>query len=267
MPRLRRPDGAELEWRIEGDHGPLVVVAAMALHPPAPCRAIVRELAADHRVITYDLRGTGGSSRVGPYEIATDALDLAAVVEAAGGDALAVALGDGALRAVRAAVHRPGAIHTVAISGEVPLGPVHGSSSREALANSPAVLEAMLKLLETDYRTGLRSILTSGGDSEWHRLALRDRLDDTAGYCPPEVAVPRMRSWIRTDSLEQARSLGDRLWYLHFPGNAWFRGSLDAIRHELPDARFEAVSEGVISRPEENALAIRRILAGRRAAA
>jgi hypothetical protein len=57
------------------------------------------------------------------------------------------------------------------------------------------------------------------------------------------------------------------VWYLHFPSNAWFRGSLDAIRHDLPDARFEAVSEGVISRAEENALAIRRILAARQAAA
>jgi pimeloyl-ACP methyl ester carboxylesterase len=130
MARLRRPDGAELEWSIEGDDGPLVAIAAMALHPPASCRAILRELAADHRVLTYDLRGTGESSRVAPYDIETDAADLAAVVEAAGGDALAIALGDGAPRAVRAAAERPDVIHTVVISGEVP--PRSGRRNRGA---------------------------------------------------------------------------------------------------------------------------------------
>jgi pimeloyl-ACP methyl ester carboxylesterase len=267
MPLLRRPDEAELEWRIDGDDGPLVAIATMALHPPAPCRGIVGELAVDHRVLTYDLRGTGGSSRTGPYDMQTDAADLAGAVEAAGGDALAIGLGDGAPRAVRAAADRPDLIHTVVISGELPLGPMRGPEGQEALANSPAVLDAMLELLEADYRTGLRSILTSGGDSEWQRLALRDRLDAIEAHCPSEVAVPRMRAWINDDSLEEGRSLGDRLWYLHYPGNAWFRATLDGIRQHLPDARFEAVSEGVISRPEENAAAIRSILASRRAAA
>ena len=42
---------------------------------------------------------------------------------------------------------------------------------------------------------------------------------------------------------------------------------LPEVRRSLPEARFEEVQEGVISRPEENAAAIRRILAARRAAA
>jgi hypothetical protein len=76
-----------------------------------------------------------------------------------------------------------------------------------------------------------------------------------------------MRAWVRDDSSAQGRALGARLWYLHYPGNAWFQGALEAIRRELPEARFEAVSNGVLSRPEENAAAIRAILAERRAAA
>ncbi|MBD0282318.1 MAG: hypothetical protein ICV69_09020 [Thermoleophilaceae bacterium] len=95
MPRVERPDVAEIEFRTQGDEGPLLAIALMALHPPDTCRGLVRELEADHRVLTYDLRGTGGSNRVGPYDIETDAADLAAVVEQAGGDALLVALGDG----------------------------------------------------------------------------------------------------------------------------------------------------------------------------
>jgi pimeloyl-ACP methyl ester carboxylesterase len=267
MPRLRRPDGAELEWWVQGEDGPLVAVALMALHPPAACTALVDDLASDHRVLGYDLRGTGASSRTPPYDLQTDAADLAAVIEEAGGDALVVALGDGARRAVRAAAERPDLIHTVAISGELPLGRVGHGGSREALANSPAVLDALVGLLSTDYRTGLRTMLTSSGEEAWHELALRRRLDAIEEHSPAEVSVPRIRSWTEDDCRAEGRALGDRLWYLHYPGNAWFQGSLDIVRRSLPEAKLEPVSEGVISSPAENAMVIRRILATRRAPA
>jgi pimeloyl-ACP methyl ester carboxylesterase len=267
MPRLRRPDGVEIKWRLDGRQGPLVAVVLMALQPPAVCRRLVEELASDHRVLTYDVRGTGRSSHGGSYDIETDAADLAAVVGEVGGGALAIATGDGACRAVRAAAERPDLIHTVVISGELPLGRVTGGGRGEALADSPAVLEALLELLEVDYRTGLRTMFTSSGDNEWHESALRDRLSATEAYCPPKAGVPRMRAWVHDDSSEYGRALGDRLWYLHYPGNAWFKGSLEAVRRQLPRARFREVPDGVISRPEENAKAIRGILAARRAAA
>jgi pimeloyl-ACP methyl ester carboxylesterase len=267
MPRLLRPDGAEIEWRMEGTDGPLVAVALMGLHPPATCLRLSADLAEDHRVLGYDLRGTGGSSRIGPYDIETDAADLAALVEEAGGDALVVALGDGARRAVRAAAEHPDLIHTVVISGELPLGRIGGGGSREALANSPAVLDALLGLVATDYRAGLRTMFTSSGEDDWHDTALRERLDQVEAHCPPEVGVSRLRSWIEDDSRMQGRALDDRLVYLHYPGNAWFQGSLQIVGQSLPEARLVPVSEGVISSPAENARAIRRILAARRAAA
>jgi pimeloyl-ACP methyl ester carboxylesterase len=267
MPRVRRPDGAEIEWWVQGEDGPLVAIALMAFHPRVVCGPLASELAPDHRVLGYHLRGTGGSSRRGPYDIETDAADLAAVIEEAGGDALVVALGDGARRAVRAAAERPDLIHTVVISGELPLGRIGGGGSQDALANSPAVLDALLGLLATDYRAGLRTMFTASGEDSWHETALRDRLDVVEAHCPREVGVERLRAWIDDDSRAQGRELGDRLWYLHYPGNAWFQGSLEIVRQSLPDARVEAVSEGVISSPRENAAAIRRILAARRAAA
>jgi pimeloyl-ACP methyl ester carboxylesterase len=267
MPRLRRPDGAEIEWWVSGADGPLVAIALMAVHPPQVCQPLVDRLAADHRVLGYHLRGTGTSSRVGPYDIETDAADFAAVVEAAGGDALAVALGDGARRTVRAAAEHPELVHTVAVSGEFPLGRIGEVGSDEALANSPAVLSALLGLLETDYRSGLRTMMASSGESDWHEEAVRERLDAIEAHSPPEVGVPRMRSWIYDDSHGEGRALGDRLWYLHYPGNAWFQGSLEIVRRSLPEARLAAVPDGVISRPEENADAIREILAARGAAA
>jgi pimeloyl-ACP methyl ester carboxylesterase len=265
VPRVNRPDGAEIEFRLEGDQGPLVAIARTAFHPPAVCKGIVEELAPDYRVLTYDLRGTGASSRAGPYDIETDTGDLAAVLEQAGGDALAIGLGDGSRRVVRVAADRPDLIHTVVVSGELPLGPIADTGQREALADSRVVLDTLLGLLETDYRTGLRSMLTSGED--WERAELRARLDEIESHCPREAGIERLRAWTRDDSLEYARALGDRLWYLHYPGNSWFQGSLEAIRRGLPDARFEAVPDGVISRPRENATVIRGILAGRRTAA
>jgi pimeloyl-ACP methyl ester carboxylesterase len=267
MPRLRRPDGAELEWWIEGHEGPLVALAMMAFHPTLACQGIAAELARDHRVLRYDLRGTGGSTRTPPYGIDTDAADLAALVEEAAGDALVVALGDGARRGVRAAAERPDLIHTVVISGELPLGRIGGGGSRDALANSPAVLDALLGMLESDYRTGLRTMLATSGEGEWHEAALRARLDQIEAHTPSEVGVPRLRSWIEDESRAQGLALGARLWYLHYPGNVWFQGSLEIVRRSLPEARFEAVSEGVISSPVENADMIRRILAAHRTAA
>src|ERR687895_1486597 len=156
MPPLRRPDGAELEWWTEGHDGPLVAIATMAFHPPLACDGIARELARDHRVLRYDLRGTGASTLTPPYDIETDAADLAALVEEAGGDALVIALGDGARRAVRAAAERPDLVHTVVISGEMPLGRIGGARGGDALAHSPAVLDALLGMIESDYRTGRR---------------------------------------------------------------------------------------------------------------
>src|ERR671914_1186340 len=267
MPRLRRPDGAELEWWIEGHDGPLVAIATMAFHPPLACDGIARELARDHRVLRYDLRGTGASSLTPPYDIETDAADLAALVEEAGGDALVVALGDGARRAVRAAAARPDLIHTVVVSGEFPLGRIGGPGSQDALANSPAVLDALLGMLATDYRAGLRTMMASSGEDDWHERAMRERLDAIEAPSPQEVGVPRMRSWVEDESRSEGQALGDRLWYLHYPGNAWFQGSLEIVRRSLPEAQAEAVPDGVINRPEENARVIRRILATRRAAA
>ncbi len=267
MPRLRTSDGAEIEWWVDGEEGSLVAIALMALHPPLVCRRIAEDLASDHRVLGYHLRGTGLSSRAGPYDIETDAADLAAVVEEAGGDALVIALGDGARRSVKAAAARPDLIHTVVVSGEFPLGRIGGPGSQDALANSPAVLDALLGLLATDYRTGLRTMMASSGEDDWHEKALRDRLDAIEAHCPQASGVPRMVSWVEDESRSEGQALGDRLWYLHYPGNAWFQGSLEIVRRSLPEAQLEAVSDGVISRPAENATVIRRILAARRAAA
>ena len=75
MPTLERPDGVEIAWESEGE-GPLVVVANQFFSHRDVFGALIDELATDHTVVWYDARGTGASTRRGPYDMQTDVDDL-----------------------------------------------------------------------------------------------------------------------------------------------------------------------------------------------
>src|ERR687887_227766 len=98
MPRIERPDGAEIHWTERGS-GPLIVLAPYTSFHPSVYDGIAADLAADHRVVRYDDRGFGASSRRGPHDMETGAADLASVIEAAGGPAVLIGVAD--------APHRP----------------------------------------------------------------------------------------------------------------------------------------------------------------
>jgi pimeloyl-ACP methyl ester carboxylesterase len=264
MARLTRPDGAEIHWEEKGA-GPLLALVGLSYQYPELLEPFLAELAPDHRVVRYDRRGSGRSSRRGPYDMETDVADLEALLEAAGGGATAFSLGDGSRTAVRLAAARPDLVQAVVTSGDQPFGRTPPGDS-EGLADSPAVLDALLALIESDYRAGLRTMFETGGwvlDEE----ALRERLDLTADYSPKECTIARLRAWIHDDSVEQARALGDRLWILYYGSNAWFEGGLEQSRRALPDAQFVEVPDGPMNRPPENAEQVRRIVAAARSAA
>jgi len=84
MPRLERPNGIELHWEERGE-GPLVVLAPYWSGNPGVYEALLSDLARDHRVVTWDARGTGQSTPAGPYDMATDCSDLEEVLDRAGG--------------------------------------------------------------------------------------------------------------------------------------------------------------------------------------
>src|SRR5215212_954872 len=120
MPEARTDDGIALHWEERGVPDGRLLVASMHFNaPPSVFEGLWADLARDHRLITYDLRGTGESSREGPYEMERDAADLVAIIEAVGGGpATVVAFGDGANRAVRAAALRPDLVsHVVGPAG------------------------------------------------------------------------------------------------------------------------------------------------------
>jgi pimeloyl-ACP methyl ester carboxylesterase len=256
MPQLDRPDGTEIHWEETGD-GPGVLIANILYGHPGMMAGLARDLSADHRVITYDLRGTGGSSHRGPYDSVVDAIDLEAVLERTGGVAVAVTVGDAALRAARVAAARPDLLGTVVESGTSLLAVAARRS--EALSASSSVLDALVTLLENDYRAAIRSIV-EGANPQLTEDEVRERVQRAAAHCPQEAALGRMRAWIRDDATEAARALGDRLWILDHPGNPWFPPELVKRMPELlPDARHQTLADGAMSRPDLTAAVVRDI--------
>jgi pimeloyl-ACP methyl ester carboxylesterase len=257
MPTLTRPDGTRIHWEERGS-GPLVVLASHFFAYPEAFDDLIADLTADHRVITYDTRGTGKSTREGPYDVPTDAADLGALIEEAGGPAVVIGMGDGANRGVKLAVARPDLVEAVVTPGGNPIGR-RAAEVTDALVDSPSVLDALLGMIDTDYRSALRTIV-SGGNPQMDEDEKRERVDRVVEYTPQEVGAARLRAWIDDRVLEGSRAIGGKLWILTFGSNEWFPdAAMDKTRELIPEAHIEAVEDGPVSRPDITANAIRRI--------
>lgn len=265
MPTVERPDGVQIHWDERGE-GPLVVIAGYWSMFPPVFDPLVGELTPDHRVVLYDDRGTGRSTRQGPYDLETSSEDLAAVVEAAGGPAVVVSTADGANRAVRALVRHPELIDGIVGVGGAPVGR-HAFVDSDAMAASDTVVGALMSQVETDYRGALRGILTAT-NTQMSEDELRERVAAQAEHCPQEPAIERMRAWIADEPLEHARAAGDRLWVgvAENLGGGWFPAGAELAKrvHEsLPDAQIVELDDGFVSRPDQTAAIVRRVIARR----
>jgi pimeloyl-ACP methyl ester carboxylesterase len=261
MPRLQRPDGVELHWETRGT-GPAVVIAphwAGDLRLVEPLR---QELAPDHRVVLYHPRGTGDSTRRGPYDLATDAADLVAVVEAAGSGAVVVGNADAANRAIHAAGRPGGAIDAVLVHNYFVRG-VPQAGAPGGMAESPSVLQALLQMLETGYRAAVHTLMSST-NPDFSEEQVQRRVEEVMAFSDHDAGVGRLRAWIgdRT-ALEVAAGLGERLWWLVTPTNPWFPPDLaPRLRELLPQAQVELLEEGPFNRPDLTAAVVRRITGG-----
>jgi pimeloyl-ACP methyl ester carboxylesterase len=248
MPVVRLPDGVDLHWDQRGE-GPLVVIANQFFSEPWVFEDLTALLADDHRVVTYDPRGTGPSTQRGPYQIDVDARDLVALVEATGPPAVVVGMGDGSNRAVHAAAARPDLIDAVVCAAGNPIGAT-AVEGTDGLAGSESVMDALMSMMETDYRGALRTMIATANPT-FDEETLRMRVNSTCENCPQDVAAERMRSWIGDNALASARALGDRLWVLEPGGNPWF--PIEVARRSralIPDAHIEEVEGGALSRPD-----------------
>lgn len=260
MPLLKRPDGVEIHWRERGAGPPVVICSACFAHPGI-FEPLIAELEPDHRVITYDARGDGESTRRGPYEMPTDAEDLVGLLEDGIGEpTLLVGTGDASHRVIHAAAARPELVSAVVSPGVTPLGAqADYSSVGEGLASSSEVVGALVQLLESDFRSGMRTAVEAA-NPQLDDERLRERLQTTIAYTSQEATLGRLRAWIADDARESARALGDRLWILYFPGNAWFPAELrETVSREAPEAHLEQVENGALSRPDITAGYIRRL--------
>jgi pimeloyl-ACP methyl ester carboxylesterase len=269
MPTLARPDGVEIHFEERGS-GPLVVMVSYWSMHPSVYAPLTEELESDRRVVRYDDRGTGRSTRTGPYDLDTAAGDLEALVENLGEPAVLVGTADGPARAIRVAAQRPDLIPGVVAIGAPPFGRAAFADS-DTLAASEPVVQALLSQVETDYRGAIRTLVTST-NPQMSEDEVRQRVADQAEHCPVEAAAPRLRAWASDDAKEDSLAVGDRLWVIVSEAMAggWFPagGEMAAVvSRGLPEANVVDVEDGMVSRPDLSAAVIRGVPAAAAATA
>jgi pimeloyl-ACP methyl ester carboxylesterase len=243
-PELTPEDGVQIRWEERGQ-GPLVVLSMHTFAYPEVLEELIADLARDHRLVIYDARGTGGSSRRGPYDLATDKGDLEALIEEVGGPAVVLAWGDSGHRAMVLSGDRPELVPAVIMMGGGG-GMVKRDEAAdvEALGGSEAVREAFVEMLRTDYRGALRYVVSTTSP-QLSEDEVRERVERGVAYCEREAAVARFHTWGLSDEMaEPAESLGERLWVVQFP-TIWFpRETIGVVRERLPRAHVIEVGEG-----------------------
>jgi pimeloyl-ACP methyl ester carboxylesterase len=258
MGTLTRPDGVEIHWQSTGEGSPVVICDNLFSIPDA-FQPLVDDLKRDHTVIQYHPRGTGRSTRTGPYDLETDVGDLEALMEEAGAVVAAVGPANGGSIATLCAVRRPELIQAVI----APIGPPVSMSQKftdeQAMGASRSVNQAIETQLESDYR-GIVRTMTVTGNPQASEEDHRKRTEIQVDYCPQEAAAGRWRAWSRGDQTDAAIELGARLWVLLHPHMPWFPPELaDPLRELLPDAHIEVVEDGPVSRPDITSAIVRRI--------
>jgi eukaryotic-like serine/threonine-protein kinase len=207
---LERP-GGDLAYRVvgDGDGAPLVVAGEWVTHLGGFLRGraaeLVVRLGALGRVVLFDARGTGLSSRALPPADAAGG-DLAALLERLGEPAAVVAIGSALASAARAAVARPALVRHLVGLGAGARGPGLGPGGAAALAaevrsrwGEPLRLETLAPTMAADRaeRAAFADQLTLGA-SPGEAIALLDRLvaDDAtpalrAVRCPITLVARR----------------------------------------------------------------------------
>lgn len=257
MPFVEREDGARLFWQARGE-GAGVLIALSYLQHPQVHQGLEAELARGHRIVGYDARGAGESTRTGPWDMATDVADLLAVAEAAAPIDVVIANGDATNRAVHATAERPDLIPSVISLDSIPLlrGQAEGT---DALVASGGVLDALVGTLRADFRSGITAAVQRGNPNMTQEQ-VRERVDLTVAYNEHDAAVARLEAWINDDPGDHPRALGDRLVIAYEGAGAWFTSDLvERGQGALPEAQFVKLDAGSFSRPDLAAEVVRRV--------
>lgn len=137
-------DGTEIAYSIEGA-GPSVILVdgAMCYREMGPMRAIAEALGPDFQVYYYDRRGRGESGDTKPYAPEREIEDLAAMIEAAGGEAYVCGISSGAILAAHAARELEGI-------------------TKLALYEGPMVIDGTYPALPQEFRADVERLVQKG---------------------------------------------------------------------------------------------------------
>lgn len=166
-------DGTKIAYDIAGEGSPVVLVGGATAHravDPAT-GALAGLLAERHTVLNYDRRGRGDSGDTLPYAVEREIEDLAAVIDAAGGEAAVYGMSSGGVLAIRAA------------------GKLAGIT-RVAFYEPPVIVDDSRPALPGDYVERLDALLAEDQRSEALTLFMTAAVGVPAEYVGAMSAEP-----------------------------------------------------------------------------
>jgi pimeloyl-ACP methyl ester carboxylesterase len=238
--------------------GPLVVLSPGLWSPPGVFAGLVDDLAADHRVVTYDQRGTGRSQPEGPYDVATDVADLEGIVASHGPPATLVGAGAGSTFCLHVLVEHPELVTAVVCPSGSPVNRAVGGEDSDSFAGSRGVFDLLNELAVRDYRAFLHSIVAST-NPQLDEAGVTARVAAVVDHSPHEVTLARLRAWLRDDAVALSLAARDRLTIVLYGSDPWASpDAAAATRALLPEAEVLEVEDGPLSRPDISAAIVRR---------
>jgi hypothetical protein len=136
------------------------------------------------------------------------------------------------------------------------------------MVSSDSVVDAFMSMVGTDYRSAVRTLVTAG-NPQMSEDEVRERVGLQVAYWPQDAAASRLQAWTEDDAADAGRRCGDRLWLLYSDdaGGGWFPAGdegRDLARSLFPEAHVERIENGIMSRPDLTADAVRKLTAGLR---
>jgi pimeloyl-ACP methyl ester carboxylesterase len=139
-------DGTKIAYEKRGDGKPLVFVVG-AFNDRTKGADLAAALSGAFTIYTYDRRGRGQSGDTAPYSVDREVEDLAAIIEAAGGDACVLGYSSGAVLAMHGA------------AAGLPI-------RRLVLMEAPFVTDAMRPVPDYDFTQHLQELIDEGKRGE-----------------------------------------------------------------------------------------------------
>jgi pimeloyl-ACP methyl ester carboxylesterase len=130
MPAVISRDGTTIAYDRKGQ-GPVIIFVAGATQYRAvdtTTPVMIDALSDRFTIVNYDRRGRGGSTDTGPYAVAREIEDIAALIDMAGGQAGLYGMSSGAILALEAGAALPGKVTGVLLY-EPPIDPEQSSDN------------------------------------------------------------------------------------------------------------------------------------------